>query len=435
MKKICAILLFVVTAAPAFCQDLLDIYDLALQNDPAIQEAEEKRNALLEARPQSLGRLLPTLTIVGGLNASRYDTTNTFTDQQLGAQQFWDSNVYLKLSQPIYHHDYWLQFSQSDNQIAEAEAEYVAEQQNLLIRTAKAYFAVLQAQSNLSFAQAEKETVAHQLQEMQRRLAVGSASLGDLQEAQAGYDQSHASEIDAERKLQASKTALAEIIGEADVELNRLREDIPLFVPEPNNLDKWLALSQQNNFTLIAAQHHAEVLRKEVDVQSAGHLPTLDLVGNVGTTDTDRPAGLVSNSQTIGVQLNVPLYMGGGVESKVRQAKHQFAAAKKAVDKQRRASERLAQDAYQGLEFSIHQIAALQSAQRSTQISVEAVQRGLRIGTRTIADLLNANKNFSRAQRDHAQARYDYVLNNLLLKQAAGALSRRDLEAINVWLN
>jgi outer membrane protein len=429
-----SVLLFV-GLNPASAHDLLEIYDLAWQNDPTLHEFEENKNAALEAKPQSLAKLLPTLGIVGNLNGNRFNTDNTFTNLQLGTQYFWDSNVFLKLSQPVYHHDYWIQLSQSENQIAQAEAEYEAEQQNFFIRTAKAYFGVLAAQSNLQFASAEKQSLEFQLKQAKKRFEVGTASITDIREAQAGFDQSKASEIDAEKKLREAKSILTEIIGLFDVELNPLRDDVPLELPIPSNLDDWIGLARQNNWTIIAASNRAEALRKNVEIQFSGHLPTLDFVGNFGVSDTDRPAGMVSNSQTIGLQLNVPIFQGGGVESRIRQAEHQLAGAKQNVDKQRRAAERQAQDAYQGIELSISQIEVLKSAVESTKVALNAAEKGLSVGTRTMADVLTVTRNLSRAQRDHAQARYDYILSGLTLKQATGSISRTDLEVVNKWLH
>lgn len=434
MKKRFLLMSLLACSMSVQAMDLLESYDLAMQNDPTLQEAEETRNAVLESRPQSLARLLPSLSLVGGINANRYDTTNTFAQSQFGLQYFWDSNVSLKLSQPIYHHDYWVQLDQSDNQIAQAEAEYVAEQQNLLLRTAKAYFGVLLAQNSLEYANAEQQTVERQVQEMQRRLMLGAASIDELQEAQSGYDQARAISIEAQRELQAAQTALTEIIGPADHELNPLRPDIKPLLPEPDQMDDWMTLARQNNLALIAAQHRAEVARKTIEIQFAGHLPTLDLVGNLATTDTDRTQGVEANSQTIGVQMNMPLYLGGSVDSKVRQAQHQFEAARKHIDKQRRAAERQAQDAFQGIASTIDQIKALESAQRSTEITVEAIQKGLQVGSRSMSELLLVNRNLFRVRRDHAKAKYDYIVNCLTLKQAAGMLVRGDLELVNAWL-
>lgn len=419
---------------PVYAQDLIEIYELALLNDPQIHEAEETRRALLETKPQSLAKLLPSLAIVASVNGNHYDTTNTFTQFQIGSQYFWDSSVFLKLSQPIYHHDYWVQLSQSDNQIAQAEAEYSLEQQNLMIRTAKAYFGVLVAQDNLEVAQSEKVTVEHQLNEMKKRLAIGSAAVIDLQEAQAGFDQARASEFDAQRKLKAAKSELSEIVGNMDVQLSRLNDVLPLLTPVPNDMQQWLKLARQNNLMILAAANRTEVARKNIEIQFSAHLPTVDLVLNIGTADTDRPAGLVADSQAIGLQMNMPIDLGGGVASKVRQAEHQFEAAKHNLFKQRRAAERQVEDAFQGIELTIGQINALNSAQESIQVTVRGTEKGVRVGTRTMADLLTVNRNLSKAQRDFSQARYDYLLNTLLLKQAAGSLSRNDLEAVNSWL-
>lgn len=419
----------------AAADDLIQIYSIALQQDPQIQEAEASRNAVLESRPQSIARLLPTLAIVGTLNQNRFDTTNTFTIFQVGVQNFWDSSLYLRLSQPIYHHEYWVQLSQSENQIAQAEAEYAAEQQSLLVRTGKAYFDVLAAQDNLEYADAEKRALEQQLQQIKQRFRVGTAAITDLREAQAGYDQAVAGELAARRSLHVAKAALREIIGKADLRLNPLREELPLQEPTPASLDEWSSLAQQHNLLIIAAENRAEFARKTIDLQFSGHLPSLDMVGNVGIADTDRPAGLVANSQTIGVQLNVPIFQGGGVNSRVRQARHQFEAAQENVDKQRRSVDRQIQDAYDAITFSIAQVHALEAAVASSQAAVEAAEAGLRVGTRTMVDVITTQRNLYRARRDYAQARYDYINNGFLLKQAAGSLSREDLEAVNTWLH
>ncbi|QSA98352.1 TolC family outer membrane protein [Methylococcus sp. EFPC2] len=434
-KKILLCFCFVQWITQAHADDLLQIYDLALQEDPQIHEAEASRNAIQEARPQSLARLLPTLAIVGTLNQNRFDTTNTFTNAQVGVQNFWDSSVYLKLSQPIYHHEYWVQLSQADNQLAQAEAEYAAEQQDLFVRTSKAYFGVLSARDNLEFANSERQALERQLQQIKKRFEVGTAAITDLREAQAGYDLSLAGEIAAKRTLNVAKAALREIIGKSDIELNPLREELPLHEPTPAGQKEWSELAQQHNLAIIAAENRAEIARKTIDLQFSGHLPTLDLVGNVGIADTDRPAGLVANSQTIGVQLNVPIFQGGGTSSRVRQARDQFAAAKENVDKQRRGVDRQVQDAYDGIGFSISQVHALGAAVSSSKAALDAAEAGLRVGTRTMVDVLTTQRNLYRAKRDFAQARYDYINNSFLLKQATGSLSRTDLEAVNAWLH
>jgi outer membrane protein len=427
-------ILFILWQGSAQSENLLQIYDLAVERDPKILEAEANRNAALEIKPQSIARLLPTLAIVGNLTQNRYDTLNTFTTLQVGQQHFWDSNAYLKLTQPIYHHDYWVQLSQADNQLAQAEAEYGAEQQDLFTRTAKAYFTVLAAQDNLEFANAERRALERQLAQADRRFTVGTVAITDLREAQAGFDLAIANTIAAQRALSVAKAALREIIGLSNLELTAMGQDPPLLEPTPPKLEDWSELAQRNNLVIIAAQNRAEYARKNIDVQFAGHLPSLDLVGSVGINDTNRPAGLVANSQTVGVQMNLPLFQGGAVNSRVRQSQSQLEAAMQEVDKNRRAVEKQVQDAFYGIEFSINQVKALKAAVESTRTAVEATEAGFRVGTRTMVDVVTTERNHYRAQRDHAQARYDYIYNSLALKQGASILSRQDVEAVNSWL-
>jgi len=414
--------------------DLLKIYDMALQSDPKILQAEANRNAAQELKPQSIARLLPNLAIVGNLTQNRFDTTSTFTTLQVGQQHFWDSNVYLKLTQPLYHHDYWTQLSQSDNQLAQAEADYEAEQQDLFVRTAKAYFAVLTAQDNLDFANAERRAIERQLAQADRKFAVGTVAITDLREAQAGFDLAIANTIASQRALSVAKAALREIIGQDDTELLPMNLEPPLLEPSPPKLEDWSELAQRNNLVIIGAENRAEFAKKNIEVQFAGHLPTLDLVASVGINDTDRPAGLVANSQTVGLQMNMPLFQGGAVNSRVRQSQHQLDAAKQELIKSRRSVEKQIQDAFYGVQFSINQLRALKAAIESTRTAVEATESGFRVGTRTMVDVVTSERNFYRAQRDHAVARYEYITNSLALKQSASILTRQDIMLVNAWL-
>ena len=430
MMACCLVLFF----SQVNAEDLLKIYDMALQNDPKILEAEANRDAAMEIKPQSIARLLPNLAIVGNLTQNRFDTTSTFTTLQIGQQHFWDSNVYLKLTQPLYHHDYWVLLSQSDNQLAQAEADYEAEQQDLFVRTAKAYFAVLSALDNLDFANAERRALERQLAQADRKFAVGTVAITDLSEAQAGFDLAVANTIAAQRALSVAKAALREIIGQADIELLPMSLEPPLLEPSPPKLEDWSELAQRNNLVIIAAENRAEVARKNIEVQFAGHLPTLDLVASVGINDTDRPAGLVANSQTVGLQMNMPLFQGGAVNSRVRQSQHQLDAAKQELVKNRRSVEKQIQDAFYGVQYSINQVKALKAAVESTRTAVEATEAGFRVGTRTMVDVVTSERNFYRAQRDHAVARYDYITNSLALKQGASILTRQDIMLVNAWL-
>lgn len=428
-----------VTPPAAFGGDLLAIYDQALQQDPKLREAEATRNAALENKPQSLAKLLPTLSITGNLNRnsvlSKFEpgSGQTFI---AGARNvgFWSSGASVNLIQPIYHREYWVQLAQADNRVAQAEAEYAAEQQNLILRTANAYFGELLAQDNLGFARAELEAIERQLEQAKARFEVGLIAITDVNEAQAGYDLARANVIKAENELDNAREALREIVGPYEDNLAGVAQEIPLQAPEPAKMEEWDSRAQENNLSLIAAQNKAELAKKSIDLQFAGHLPTLDLVGSAGFTDNNRPRGIPTESQVIGMQFNMPLFQGGGVDSRVRQARYEYTSAQEGLDRQRRAVTRQVKDAYRSILSSINQVKALQAAVVSAQSAKEASEAGFEVGTRTMVDVLAEQRNLYRTQRDYAKTRYDYILASLALKEAASLLRREDIELINRWL-
>jgi len=447
MKTRALFLALALPLAAAEAQDLLATYELALQHDPRLRQAEANRNAVLETRPQSIAQLLPTLSVTGQMNRNSLlikQLSPATAAIQGGAGQitrnffnlnFWNSSASINLTQPIYHHELWVQLSQADNQVAQAEATYAAEQQNTGLRTAQAYFNVLLAQDNLEFAQAEKQAIERQLEQAKARFEVGLIAITDVNEAQAAYDQARASEIKAQNDLDNAREALREIIGEFDEKLSALATEFILDSPQPANIDDWAERAQQNNLAIIAAQNQAEQAKKGIDLQFAGHLPTLDLIGSAGFTDTDRPRTPTNESAVIGMQVNVPLFQGGGVNSRVRQARHEFEAAQENLDTQRRAVTRQVKDAYRGVLSSISQVAALKAAVVSSQSALEAAEAGFEVGTRTMVDVLIEQRNLYQAKRNYAQARYDYIINSLSLKQAASMLRLEDIELVNRWLS
>ncbi len=438
MKKSLLLAVSFLATTAANAQDLLQTLELALQRDPRLREAEATRNAVLEAKPQSVARLLPTLSITGELN--RNSVLSKFEESVLafiaGGRNlgFWNSAASINLTQPIYHHEYWVQLSQADNQIAEAEANYAAEQQNLMLRTARAYFDVLFAQDSLEFARAEQRAIEQQLEQAKARFEVGLIAITDVHEAQAGYDQARANVIQAENQLDNARETLREIIGEFDLILAELAEEIPLKGPDPENIENWADLAQQRNPGIVAAENRSLVAKKGIDLQFAGHLPSMDLVGSAGFTDTNRPRGIPTEYQIIGMRVNVPMFAGGGVNSRVRQARHEYEAAQENLDGVRRSIQRQVKDAYRGILSAISQVKALEAAVVSSQSAVEATEAGLEVGTRTMVDVLAEQRNLFRTKRDYARARYDYIINSLTLKQAAGTLNPADFAIVNEWL-
>ena len=232
------VLILFSSALPA--QDLLETYNLALQNDPVLRSSLANKMAVGESKDQSIARLLPTVNAGAstGYNWSYQDSffNNNFPDQT-HRNDFWDSQFGINLVQPVFHYDMWVQLSQSEKQIASADASYLAEQQNLMLKTTNAYFSVLAAQDDLTFALAEQKTIARQLEQAQQRFEVGLIAITDVYEAQAGYDQSRSDVIAAENDVESAKEALMEIIGPYSSELNILGETLPLPKPAPNDID------------------------------------------------------------------------------------------------------------------------------------------------------------------------------------------------------
>jgi outer membrane protein len=439
MSRIACAALLAVFLAPARATDLMQIYQLAVERDPRTREAEERRNAALENRPQGLARLLPTLSMSGRL--TRDSVEAKFKSAELvfltGGRNvgFWNSNASVDLVQPIYHHESWVQLSQADNQIAEAEANYAAEQQNLMRRTADAYFNVLLAQDTLEFARAEQEAIARQLEQAQARFEVGLTPVTDVHEAQAGFDRARAGTIVAENQLDNAKEALREIVSDYPGDLDGLAAEVPLNPPQPAKMDEWDALAQKDNLTIIASRNRTEFSKKNIDLQFAGHMPTLDLRASAGFTDTNRPFGIRTEYERIGMEVNVPMFSGGGVNSRVRQARHDFEAAMDSLDGRRRAVTRQVKEAYRGVVSSISQVRALKSAVISSESALEATQAGFDVGTRTMVEVLTEQRNRFRTKRDYSEARYNYIRNSLSLKQAASTLAPEDLALVNHWLH
>ena len=250
------------------------------------------------------------------------------------SQHFWDSTLSVNLRQPVFHWEHWIQLNQADNKIAQSEAQYQAKQQNLIRRTAEAYFNILAAQDNLAFSTAEKNALSKQLDQAKQRFEVGVVRITDVYEAQAGFDRSVASEIEAQNLLDSSKEALREIIGDNVSYLNTLQAKIPLSPPIPQDISSWGNTAESNNFSIVAQVNQTEYVRKNVEIQLSKHLPTLDIVAQYSQTETRNFYGLRGDNEFAGLQLNVPIFEGGGTVSRTRQAEHEYEQAKEDLIKE-----------------------------------------------------------------------------------------------------
>ena len=415
---------------PSTAENLLDVYHVAKFNDTAIQQAQAALKAAAQRHRQSRSHLLPQADLTA-------DTAHS--EQEVGDNSDSDSNwgYTLSITQSIYDRSNYDLLKQTDKLLAQSEADYQAANQNLIIRVAESYFDVLAAQDDLDFAKSEIEANARQLEQTKQRFEVGLIAITDVHEAQAAHDLAVARKIVAENVMASSIEALRELTGQYFENFNPLAKEIPLTRPEPPNPDTWAEEAMQNNLRIIAAQLSLESSKSEVRRQQAGHLPTVDLIGRHSYRDD---AGASSNGESltdtsITLQLNIPLYRGGNTSALIKEAESNYDQQLAELAQIRRNVQRLTRDAYSSVLANISQVQALHQGIISTQSSLEASQAGLEVGTRTTVDVLNTRRELFRAQRDHARARYDYILSTLRLKEASGSLTGEDLEHINALLS
>ena len=409
-------------------EDLVQVYRLAVENDAQLRAARATRDAVLEIKPQAKALLLPYAALDGSLSRVDVDSDGT-TDGS-----FTGSDLSLSLVQSVYNRADWLQLEQADAGIAQAQAQYETAEQALILRVAQAYFDVLSALDSLEFVQSENAAIARQLDQAKQRFEVGLIAITDVHEAQAAYDQSRADLIKAENDVDNAWEALNEIINAPVSALDRVTEEIPLDPPSPADIEQWNEAAQQQNLAIQAARYGAEVAKQNIEIERSGHYPTLDLIGGYGLDRTDSDSGFDSDTASIGLQLDVPIYSGGATTSRTRQAGYEYEAAQESLDQQRRATSRQVRDAYRAVVASISAVHALKASTVSAQSALEATEAGFEVGTRTMVDVLNAQRDAFRAKSNYAQIRYLYILSGLDLKQASGALSPNDLEQVNSLL-
>lgn len=438
MKKICISLTTITFLSflsfASFAEDLLSVYKSAIQNDPQFRAAQAEYRALLETKTQSIALLLPTLSA-----SAHYTDNDNETITASTTRENYKSNGYsLTLTQPLYRHENYVGLNQADAQVAQASAIFESAKQDLIIRVTKQYFAVLAAGDDLEFAKAERISIREQLIQTQQRFHVGLIAITDVHEAQARYDQAVARAIVAENTFAISNETLREITAKHHATLSSLSIKHPLVKPEPADIQQWVKTANAQNALLIASQKNVDVARAEVSRQGAGHYPTLDLTAN--HTYTDYSDGFLGgaaqekDSNSISLQLNIPLYQGGLVNSRTRAAAHRLTQAREKLEQQKRATERQTRNSYLSVIASISTVKALKQALASSLIALEATQAGFEVGTRTAVDVLDSQRELFGARRDYAQVRYNYVLETLSLKLAAGTLSSADIEQLNPWL-
>lgn len=452
LTAICAFAL----SGTAQAASLLEIYQQALQSDPQIHEAEARRLAALEAKPQARGVLLPQVSATGDWTRFESVGPSTFDDGQGGTLSrsakvdIEDTNWQVALRQSLFRWDQVIGLRRADKLVARAEAVREAAQQDLIVRVAQRYFDVLAAEDRLTSIHADRTAIARQLEQAKQRFEVGLIAITDVQESQAAYDQSIANEIAAKRSLATSREFLREITGEYVSALSAPGEDFPLITPDPNDEASWVDLSMSQNLNLVASRLDEQLARDEISFRRTGHYPTVELIASTGSSERDGdrtirlndpilpdpsfPLDSESDDDSIRIQVTVPIFTGGTTSSRVREAVYLHRASREQLQRVTRETERQARDAYLGVISERSRVKALKQAVASSRTALEATEAGFEVGTRTIVDVLNSQFSLYVAITNYYQSRYDYVLNALRLKQAAGTLEVQDLERIDRWL-
>ena len=438
---------------------LLDVYEQALVNDPRLKEAFANKEAIIEAKPQARSFILPQLSgsasfsdndsdgqstfqqkIINPINGEEVVITNNTDFLQESETLQWD----VTLRQAIFDYGSWMNLRKANKTVAQAEIDYLAAEQDLIIRVANAYFNVLAAEDTLEAEQAARQAIEKQLDQAQKRFDVGLIAITDVQEAQAAYDQSIANEITSKRNLATAKESLRAITDSYPGQLNKPDNNLPLIMPNPQSESDWVETSLEQNLSYLSAQVGVEIAKSEIKVQRSGHLPTIGIQASKRDIDTDSfrsdsgseftPADNENINEGVGVQLNLPLYSGGQVTSRVRQAVARHRASKEKLERVARETTRIARDSYLGVISGIATVKALQQSVKSSATALQATEAGYEVGTRTTVDVLDARRRLYSSQKNLAISKYDYLKNILQLKQAAGTLTQSDLEQINNWL-
>ena len=422
------------SSAPAISADLMQVYREAQSNDQQYLAARAAADAGREKGPQGLAGLLPSINASANTlwNENSYDATN---QQRIIDKSFNTHGYNVTLTQPLFRWGNIVQYNQGKLQVVQAEANFAQASQDLILRVAQAYFDVLYAGENLKAVRANKQSITQQLEQAKKNFEVGTATITDSQEAQARFDLVSAQEIAAESELEVKRYALRVIVGKDTGELNRLKPQAELKPPQPAAMEKWVEAAEKDSFAVQAQQAGAELAAKEVERTRAGHYPTLDAVASYGKnnsalsflgTDT-----LETTSRNVGLQLNIPIFQGGYVNSKTREAAANKLAAEASLENTKRMAALSAQQSYLGVVNGLAQIRALNAALISSTSALESNKLGYEVGVRINIDVLNAENQVYVTKRDLAKARFDTLLAQLRLKAAVGTLSETDLEQIN----
>ena len=418
LKRIIGLMLLFLSQ-PLFAQNLIEIYQLALTQDTQLKISESRFQSTQQALPLAKADRYPQISL--SANITGIDSDNDVNDGN-------SRGFSITLLQNLYNAQTIAAIDVAEAKVAQMQAELEASRQNLIIRVAQHYFDILAADDNVKFAIAEKNAIARQLEQAQKRFEVGLMAITDVREAQALFDSAVAQQLLAENRLENAYQALQVMIAQPPSRaLARLGDQLELNIPAPVDSTKWVELALQNNRSLVSSLAALNIARHTRTQQSQGHYPTVDFNARYNNTDSNSH----QQDTTLSIELNMPLYTGGRLDAAKQQAEFDYQAARQATILQQRLISQQTRNAYLGVVSGISQVKALNQALNSSTTAFDATEAGFEVGTRTSVDVLVSLRETYRAQRDYASARYDYLLNILQLKQAAGLLNIKDLAQIN----
>jgi outer membrane protein/protease secretion system outer membrane protein len=416
--------------------DLKQVYQAALEQDANIRASRAAADSGRERLPQARAGLLPQVSASAGRNNNNLDTTapNILGNPTTTNDQYFSDNRTLQVRQPLINMQRWLQFQQAKSVVEEVEANLDRDLQNLVVRVAGAYFETLMADEQLDLVLAQKKTYTALVDAAQKGFAAGSGTRTDIDDAKARLDMATAQELEARQNQDLTRRQLELLVNQPVKQIARLNVSaLKLLPPEPANLDEWTRKAEQASPEIKALQARLEAARREVGKAQAGHFPTLDAVAqwsNSGSENITRVNSRYEN-KTIGLQLNIPIYSGGYVNSTIRQAVAEQTRTEESLEALRRDLGVRVHKEYRGVSEGVMRVRALEQAARSAEQMMKSTQMSQKAGSRTQLDVLNAQQQYTLALRDLAQARLVYLLSKVRLSSLVGDDANASVEQVN----
>lgn len=429
-----AALLVLGALTSAQAQSLADLYQAARQNDTTLQASQAQLEAAQAKGEQAKAGMRPQAGLAAGANWANVDTSISSSSTSANNQ-----NIGIVASQPLYRPVNRLAEEQGQLGVDIARAQLDAAEQDLIVRSAQAYFDVVAARDTLSFVQTQKKAVAEQLASAKRNFEVGTTTITDTREAQARFDLVGAQEIAASNDLRVKKLALDQLVGKTNADPKPLTGQLSLPDVQPSNAEDWVTRSLREHPLVRQLDKKFDIAELEVMKAQAGHKPTVDLVGQYqithGPSSSYPTAGnFRTNTASIGVQLNMPLFAGYAIQNRVKETLALVEQTRAERETALRSLVQGVRSAFYGVQSGQSQVKALEAAEASSQSALDANQLGYQVGVRINIDVLNAQSQLFQTKRDLAQARYNVLVGQLRLKQASGVLKPEDLQPINALL-